>query len=253
MNIFKKLFKKDDPYKSVNRLEELLKSAVENEALRPDFYRQLFHFKLFVMGQMSENNSVRLLNNQINDINYTYAYTSLSALEYAARKKNSEIPYLEMDSLQFFEILSSSKLGLILNADMNFGKVFNPDEIVDILNNNKGNWEQREMQKGMEIQIGIPAELPHKLIEELNIFIHKNKNIIEDIYFALKVEGDELSYIAAIDFHENCEDKINDVVKDISIIIQELDVDKPVDMTVADDFYRQTYSGGGMISCRKKR
>ncbi len=250
MNFLKKLFKKNNEYKPSNRLEELMLTAATNEAYRPDFYRQLFHFQLFVIGKSSEEGSVRLLNNEIDGKNYSYAYTSLSALDSIVSKRGEELPYLKMDCHQFFNILAASELGMVLNADMDFGKVFSPSEIVDLMGGNQSNVEERVIEKGSEFRIGLPANTPDELIQALGRFIVKNEDKIIDIYFALKAEGEELSYIAALDIEENYKDKVEGIIKDISIIFNEVGSDLPVDMTLANDFYHETFKDGGMLSCK---
>jgi hypothetical protein len=249
MNILKKLFKKDPKFQSTNQLEELLKLAADNEAYRPDFYRQIFHFKLFVIGKMKEEGSVQLLNNSIDGVDYSYAYTSIAALEYIAAKRNGELPYIEIETFPFFQMLESSKLGLILNADMDFGRIFTPNEIKEILNDDIGSMKERTLHKGSRVKIGVPSQVPEHIVEALKKFVNKNERAVKDIYFALKIEGEESAYLAAIELHDDS--KMDIIVKDISIILDEIGSELPVDMAKADDFYRETYKAGGMISCRE--
>lgn len=250
MNILKKLFKKDDSYKSTNRLEELFMLAANNEAYRPEFYRQLFHFKLYVVGKVSEDGRIQLLNNQIDGGKYSYAYTSLSALRHANSNRKDGLPYIELDSLEFFKILASSELGFVLNADMDFVKVFTLDEVVAILNGEFENITKRVIEKDQKVQIGIPAKVPVQLIGAFKKFIKKNENTIKNIYFALKIERDELTYLAVVEFHENRGSNAEATFKDLSVILNEVGSDMPVDMTVVSDFYYQAFEAGSMLSCK---
>lgn len=129
LKFFNKLFKKELPYEPSNRLESLLLLAVDNEKLQQECERQFFHFKLFAIGNMSEEGKIQFFINKVDNLELIYVYTSLAALEFASHKLKRGLPYIEIDSLRLFKILASAKLGIILNAEMSVTKVYLPNNL----------------------------------------------------------------------------------------------------------------------------
>lgn len=248
MNFLKKLLGKKDTYQNSNRLEDLLKLAATDPAYRPDFYRQIFHHKLYVLGKINPDNSLSLINRNIDGEVYTYAYTSLESIKYVLRNKSEGLPYVEISSFDLFSILSDSGFGLILNNEMDYGRMFISQELKQILSDERSGAEAHHVEKGSEISIGIPRNIPEGLVKVFQSLIKKTTGV-KDIYFGLQLINGEPSYLAVIDVNDDDPQKMQDLFKDIGIILNEIKLEYPLDMTVANDRYRNNFQQGSLISC----
>ena len=247
-SLLNKLFGKQDPYKPSNRLEEMLIKAASDLSLRPEFYRQMFHYRFYVLGKGSTDGNVQFMINEIEGERCLYAFTSLEALQFVANKRSDPMPFIEMAASDFFPIAADNHFALMLNANMDFGKLLKAHEIVEILRGGKA--KEMVIEKGSKILLSAPENVPPQLLEALKGYIEKT-NGLDDIYFGLQHVESATSYVLALRFRENSNIEMQSIVNDIGVLMREVGSDKPVDMVVANRMYQNAFENGVLVSMRQ--
>lgn len=252
MKFIKKLFqKKEEEFQPSNRIEELLKKASEDPAFRPDFYRQIFHFDLFVIGRLDEENGEKSLSMQTREYEgalYSYAYTSLDALKFMLRNSKEEMNYVQIPATTFFEMCIQQNLGFVLNMNLPFGRIFNPQEVQGIYHNDRELTQEKTIEKETQVQVGIPAKEPVNLIKALRSLVEK-ESFLNDIFLGLQIVNGESSYILVLKTSKDDREYEQRVVQDLGIILSELEVDLPVDISPYTSSYKEIVDQNGLLSC----
>lgn len=84
--------KKDrDQYLPVNRLESMLVEAASHPHKRGEFFRQIFHYDLLTLGEMSDGGGARFETSgpHKDGTLFIYVSTSKGALQYSLKKAKS--------------------------------------------------------------------------------------------------------------------------------------------------------------------
>lgn len=244
-NFFNKLLGRQKSLKPSNRLEELLDKTAGDLSLLPELYRQMFHYKFFVLGKPSELGSVQFMSNDVEGEKCVYAFTSSEALKFGTGGSGS-VPFIEMMAADFLPILVESRLGFLLNANTNIGKHFKASEVMAILSG--GGSQERVVPAGSKINLSIPDKIPLPLIAALRGHIQKTAGL-EDIYFGLHEVNQKSSYILALKIAPNSNASVQEIVKDLSVIIKEVGSDRAIDMAAADKMFVTAFERGGLLSC----
>jgi hypothetical protein len=166
-----------------NKLEKMLVKAANDPMSRLDFYRELQASNIFVIqvdsevniqdGILNENQTVKLLNVELNGKMYIPIFSSLLRLQEFV---DTEVSYLSMNSIDFFTLTKDADV--IMNPRSSYGKEFNKEEIDTILNGTIYDPSQRyEVKKDTKVMIGQPANNPTELIAELIKFFSTKKEV----------------------------------------------------------------------------
>jgi hypothetical protein len=256
MKFLKNLFKKEPPpFLPTNRLEELLERASQDAAYRPDFYRQIFHFDLCVIGRLDpiDGSDERYLSMQTRDVDgqlYAYAFTSLDAIKYMLKDSKEQLEYVQIPATNFFQLLLEKKIGFVLNMHLPFGRIFDPAEVAGIYHNDKDNSKAVVFDKETEVQVGIPAVEPKELILALKSFVEKEAGL-KEVHLGLQIINNEKTYILVLDLERDSDEYMQRLVQDIGTIIGEVGTDLPVDLAKVNDNYGPIIENGGLIACTK--
>ena len=223
-------------YIPVNRLESLLEDAARDPAKRPEFFRTLFHFRLFALGSMKEekdgSKAVGFETSQWKGESFIYAYTSEEALRWQVAKEGQSKDFVALSASDLFGMLNG-KLGIYLNSGHDFGKYFTAFEVKEVLAGIDLEKAQHTIKEGSTIALGQPKDRPHALIDSLSKY-SKRTPFIKDLYFGqLAHEDGLLEYLGVIYFDGPVSQQKEDlVVKDLMMIVKEMpELGQPMSFT----------------------
>ena len=144
-----------------NDLERALMRAPSEPAARPEFYRLLLESPLFVLGDMSGGNSMRLGTVRHGEHEYHLVFSALSRLQaFVAKPEN----YLELKGRDLFSAARGAYF--MLNPGADYGKELLPDEIAHLLDP-KPSHREVTVEKETQVLIGQAKDPPTALMEAL--------------------------------------------------------------------------------------
>jgi len=227
MNLIYNLFKKKNrDYQPVNRLEQLFIAAGDDPSKRPEFYRTIFHFQLFCLGEVITETSgaqtIRFRTEKMDNQDMVYAFTSEEALNwFVRRQKSSQQSFVGIDSHALFEMIQG-KMGIILNAGHVCTTVLSPSEVGSIVSDFKLEDHTVSSPAGETFQIGQPADMPVTLVKSLAEY-SKNSPKLKEIYFGLLVDQNhDQRFVGVLEFVENItESDEGRVFEDLVTVSQE--------------------------------
>lgn len=260
MGLFDFLKKKQKPageFSASNRLEELLIEAANNPALRPNFYRQLFHFDLLVLGSKKDledgSQSISLVAGEVEGEKVHYAFTSEETLRYVATTQNQEFRFVGLSAYDFFQMLSNQQVpsGVVLNSGTPYVKHFTSSEVCGVLKDQLGNPEQREVKKETKVRVGQPQNFPSEFVTQLQIYTEKS-TVLVDILFGQHEMNDTIAYVAVLCPADGTQEAdIHQVLKDLGIIANEIGLSQPLDMAILNADYARMFEEGALVSVQQ--
>lgn len=167
--------KKDkDQYLPVNRLELMLVKAASHPHKRGEFFRQIFHFDLLTLGEMSDGDGARFETSEPHEDGtiFIYVFTSKEALQYCLKKAifSIERSFLKMKASSLLEIAKLNNFSMIINQDHDHGLILHFEEIKTLLSDD--NTQETTLEKGSRYLFGQPSqEYPEGLISTLKDFV----------------------------------------------------------------------------------
>jgi hypothetical protein len=251
--MFGRLLKpKKKTFKPSNQLERLLIEAASYPETRPDFFKKIFHFPLFVVTPQTSHSieELSLTGMELNGHMMIMAYSSQAAFDLACERK--AVPFsrwVQMPALDLFTLIHKQhpESGLAVNHAVGVGKLFSPEEIRIALGG-----EPLKTYNSPKIgvyQIGLPERRPEALIRALAAFA-KSRPLLKDIYFGLHAFGDEIPLFLAV-----LEPKValtdaqrDDLFKEVAILVRESVKGTGMDCTVSTDAYRTHLKEGRLLS-----
>jgi len=162
-------------------LETLLKQAAINPAYRLQFYQQLIQAKVYVLGDVSndevevedEDKRLSLVSWEDADGNPIIPIFS-SIVELG--EGSEEMNYICIDAKTLFQ--SAEGQTFVLNPLSDYGKELLPSEIESLLDGSLfENFKPGKIEKGQKISIGQPEIYPRKLIEQLKLLFTESDGL----------------------------------------------------------------------------
>jgi hypothetical protein len=242
-----KLFGKRTSSRPVNRLEELLLAAANDVSMRPQFYRELLNFDLYVLGEAvgpskdlgggqreSLGQDLRAQGYNVGSRMLVALFSSEERIREALDSKAfDQAKYIRMNARALFESFPQGT-PFILNPKSSFGKEFEPQEVKAILD---GSIFQKpkssSISPGEQYYLGKPAIVPQKLIAALSAYFQKS-DVVKEAYLAeiyVPSSGDEPHLILGIGLRTNASRRLDDILPEIGMILEGITGGKePVDI-----------------------
>lgn len=171
------------------KLEELLEVASVEPHQRPKFLEDLLKSHIYCIGKTEGHKEqnilyvgshVELMHFQDEDgTSYIPFFTSLEKLQKTIQEEQS---YLKLPAKSFFELTLGAQL--VLNPYSEYGKVFVPKEIEQLINDNYGAAiESYEYTKDTEVLLSQPSQYPHEMVNELKKLLESIPQV-RNVYLA---------------------------------------------------------------------
>ncbi len=188
-------------YKPVNRLEEALVELKGRPDRVPDFLRLIFHFELFALGTLTDEDGASVIGFQTLEGDQKpiiLAFSSQAALShYLGVRKEGPTEYVVMPADELLRIALDG-FELVLNAAHDHPIYLKNQDIDAILSGPRFQTETVEEEES--IQIGKPKSLPDNLLTTLGHYKNRQQKL-KMIYFGLMVRQDQdPEYLAILDF-----------------------------------------------------
>ncbi len=193
-----------------NELERIFIEGVDDHHKRNDFYKLLLESDLYFIGNLEQNEGeeerkMQLSIFTIQGREMAPFFTSLKKLEKTAEGREGGIKYVQGKFKDICKL--QTEFPFIMNPGHIMVKIFEPEEIKDILNGVVFDKFREDTPAGTELQIGLPADKPEELISTLNAYA-RQEDAIQQLHLALvtdEVNGGRI--VIAIEFAENTEGK----------------------------------------------
>jgi hypothetical protein len=225
-----------------NQLETLLAQAATEPAYRPAFFRTLLESSVWVPGSaveegaFSADSAVDLHHwEKADGASVIPFFTSLQTLEQAAR---DEQPFVVMPARTLFEMTTGETL--FLNARLETGKEFSPQEIRHLLSQEGDPLSQQQVLEGGEaLLLSEIAQPPQQMLDSLATLFKTMKTVKRAFICSLKERAqDEPVLLIGIE----AEGELESIIQAAgSVAIDTLPGDEPVDIC-------QVQEGQGGIS-----
>lgn len=174
-------------------LERLLAAAAQDPVQRPAFSAALLDSQVYVLGYLDgaqgnvggagvaqPGTSVRLLALSDQEGSITPFFTSERMLEQTlAAMPGTDHRFLRFGCRDLFEMTGGSRL--VLNPHSDYGKVFLPDEVADLVAGGQPGVETEVLEAEREIMVGAPAHVPPNLPAVLARFFAQ-RPVVESAY-----------------------------------------------------------------------
>lgn len=237
---------------SNNRLETLFDEAATNFAARPEFFRQIFHFEIVVIGEVISKSGntkpLKMPRGQTEEnIPYTWGYTSEEALHYhLTREHQAPVSYFVLPTLKLFEMLKNDKIGLMLFG-RNHSKLFTPQEISQLLQDPI--LSQIHFSKDEHMTYGQPFKIPHELLATLKRYLQRTLEL-KEIYFGqynTETSNPTLMIVLAFKDDHISEITMDQVRKDINSLLAYCDNNYTLDMFQMSEHFQLIIRAGCLI------
>jgi hypothetical protein len=239
-------------FKPTNQLEHLLIEAAAYPETRPDFFKKIFHFPLFVVTPQTGHSGeeISLTGLELGGCKMVMAYSSQAAFDLACERKTVPVnQWVQMPALDLFTLIHNQhpESGLAVNHAVGVGKLFSPEEIRIALGEEP--LKTYNPPKTGGYQLGLPEPRPESLIRALAAFA-KNHPLLNDIYFGLHAFGEESPlYLAVLEPKTELTDAQRDeLFKEVSILVREFAKEIGMDCTLSTDTYRTHLKEGRLLS-----
>ncbi|MTD37780.1 enhanced serine sensitivity protein SseB [Erwinia sp. CPCC 100877] len=214
-----------------NPLETLLAQAATEPAYRPAFFRTLLESRVWVPGTAAEDgafsadSAVDLHHwEKADGTSVIPFFTSLQALEQAVQ---DEQPFVVMPARALFEMTLGETL--FLNARLETGKAFSPQEIRHLLSQEGDPLSQQQVLEGGEsLLLSEVTQPPQPMLDSLSTLFKTMKTVKRAFICSLKERGqDEPVWLIGIEAEEDIEAVIRAAG---SVAVDTLPGDEPVDI-----------------------
>ena len=194
--MFSKLFgkkpAKTEPKKFYpeNRLEALLMQAANDPAARLEFLKTLLEFDLFILIDSSgasygsfaakAGDTMRIKGVTIDGQNRIPIFTSERRLREFIQTQES---FARLTGQDLVAMLAAQERGAILNPGASYGKFFTHEEMISLADGTYFQPKQQVLQKETQVLIGMPKEIPTRLIDGLRNHFRTDPRV-KKAYFA---------------------------------------------------------------------
>ncbi len=214
-----------------NQLETLLAQAASEPAYRPAFFRTLLESSVWVPGSAAEEGAVSADSavdlhhwEKADGTSVIPFFTSLQALEQAVQ---DEQPFVVMPARVLFEMTLGETL--FLNARLETGKEFFPQEIRHLLSREGDPLSQQQVLEGGEaLLLSEVAQPPQMMLDSLSTLFKSMKTVKRAFICSLKEQAqDEPVWLIGIEAEGDVEAIIRAAG---SVAMDTLPGDEPVDI-----------------------
>jgi len=242
-----KLFGKRTSSKPVNRLEELLLAAANDISMRPQFYRELLNFDLYVLGEaVGPSRDLgggrrESLGQELQARGYNVGGRMLIALfsseqrirEALDSKAFDQAKYIRMNARTLFESLPQGT-PFALNPRSSFGKEFEPEEVKALLDGSIFQEPKTgSIPPGEQYYLRKPPVPPEKLIAALSAYFRRS-DAVKEAYLAeiyVPSSGDQPHLILGIGLRTGTSRRLEEILPEIGVILENvIGRNEPVDI-----------------------
>lgn len=192
-------------FSPANKLETILQQAAADHEHAPAFYEELMASTVFVLGKpenienetsdehTGEHTAIQeealILQHWERETDQTQVVPFFSSLNMLRNTLDANEPYLELSTIDFFQITLGAPL--VLNPNSDYGMEFEPEDVAILLDTELMTNSQHVLDEQTEVLLGHVSALPDAFIKLLHDYLVKHTEVEAAYLGTIQIPADD--------------------------------------------------------------